>query len=70
MLHATNYNPEELAREDEEALPQLSPDQAAAFQKITTLIANEKGHHIFLDAPRGSGNTFVINLLLAKVCSE
>ena len=37
MLHATNYNTEELAREIEEALPWLSPDQAATFQKITTM---------------------------------
>ena len=68
MLCATNYNPEELSKELEEALPRLSPDQAAAFQKIATLVAKEEGHLIFLDAPGGTGKTFLINLLLAKVC--
>jgi ATP-dependent DNA helicase PIF1 len=70
MLLATNYNPEALAEEVRQTLPRLSPDQTVAFNRIVEVVEKEEGGLIFLDAPGGTGKTFLINLLLSKVRSE
>lgn len=70
MFHATNYNPEQLAKEVLETLPLLSPDQTVAFQTIVNSVERETGKLIFLNAPGGTGKTYLINLLLAKVRSQ
>ena len=47
--------------------PRLVPDQQRAFTEIWNLVQEKKGSIIFLDAPGGTGKTFVTGLLLAKV---
>ncbi|CAF3843595.1 unnamed protein product [Rotaria sp. Silwood1] len=47
--------------------PLLVPDQRAAYNAILDQIEKKAGGIIFLDAPGGTGKTFVINLLLAKI---
>ena len=47
--------------------PLLLPDQKAAYNTILDRINRKTGGIIFLDAPGGTGKTFVINLLLAKI---
>ncbi|CAF1513734.1 unnamed protein product [Rotaria magnacalcarata] len=47
--------------------PLLVPDQRAAYNAILNQIEKKAGGIIFLDAPGGTGKTFVINLLLAKI---
>ncbi|XP_011858582.1 PREDICTED: uncharacterized protein LOC105556120, partial [Vollenhovia emeryi] len=52
-----------------ENLPKLVPDQRQAFEKIIDSVIYNRGNVFFLDAPGGTGKTFLINLLLAKVRS-
>jgi len=47
--------------------PLLVPDQRAAYNAILHHIKENKGGIFFLDAPSGTGKTFVLNLLLAKI---
>lgn len=46
---------------------QLNYDQKLAYEIILTSFSSQSGKIFFLDAPSGAGNTFLINLLLAKV---
>ena len=45
----------------------LNDEQRIVYNKIFQSINNEDGKFFFLDAPAGTGNTFLINLLLAKM---
>ena len=48
--------------------PLLTDDQREAYQNILLLLDQQStGHIVFLDAPGGTGKTFLLNLLLAKV---
>jgi len=58
---------EQLAEYIQENEPCLVPDQREAFNKITQAVFNGSGGTFFLDAPSGTGKTFLINLLLAKI---
>ncbi|GFV42403.1 ATP-dependent DNA helicase [Trichonephila clavipes] len=50
--------------------PRLTPHQQQAFIAITGIIGSERGGIIFLDAPGGTGKSFLLNLLLAFVRKE
>ncbi|KAL8572038.1 hypothetical protein ACOMHN_038396 [Nucella lapillus] len=67
ILRETNYNTEELVQYVEDNQSKLVPDQKVAFDTIMTSISNESGQLFFLDAPGGTGKTFLINLILAEV---
>lgn len=67
MLRETSYDVKELEAYIRENEPLLVPDQRAAYNAILNQIEKGAGGIIFLDAPGGTGKTFVINLLLAKV---
>ena len=51
-------------------LPKLVNDQKYAFNVITESVMNHQGRVFFLDAPGGTGKTFLINLLLAQIRSS
>ena len=70
ILRETSYDVGQLAEEVATAVPQLSPDQLEAFNKISGEVDKGEGSIIFLDAPGGTGKTFLINLLLAKFRSK
>ena len=67
MLRETGYNVDELRKYVLENEPLLVMDQSAAYNAILERINRKTGGIIFLDAPGGTGKTFVINLLLAKI---
>jgi hypothetical protein len=67
MLRETSYDVKELDAYIKANEPLLVPDQRAAYNAILMQIENKTGGIIFLDAPGGTGKTFVINLLLAKI---
>jgi hypothetical protein len=67
MLRETSYDVKELDAYVAVNEPLLVPDQRAAYNAILDQIKREAGGIIFLDAPGGTGKTFVINLLLAKI---
>jgi ATP-dependent DNA helicase PIF1 len=67
MLRETSYDLNDLNEYVSANEPLLVVDQRAAYNAILDRI-NRKAHGIiFLDAPGGTGKTFVINLLLAKI---
>ena len=67
ILREQNYNTNELMTYVSENQPRLVEDQRAAYIHILELVTSKKGGIIFLDAPGGTGKTFVINLLLATI---
>ncbi|KIH67418.1 hypothetical protein ANCDUO_02256 [Ancylostoma duodenale] len=70
VLRERNYNTEELERFVQGNGPLLVPDQRLAYEAIMDMIRNGNGGLIFLDAPGGTGKTFLINLLLAEIRRE
>ncbi len=66
-LRETNYNIEEMATYVHNNEPRLIEEQQHAYNAIISSIEEGTGGFFFLDAPGGTGKTFVINLLLAKL---
>ena len=67
MLRETSYDLNDLKTYVSTNEPLLVMDQRAAYNAILDRIKRKAGGIIFLDAPGGTGKTFVINLLLAKI---
>jgi len=67
MLRETSYDEKLLAEHVRVSEPRLMADQRVAYFTILEAVAREQGGIFFLDAPGGTGKTFIINLLLAKV---
>ncbi|KAL8624599.1 hypothetical protein ACOMHN_045134 [Nucella lapillus] len=67
MLRETSYSQNELDMFVSTNEPLLVPDQENAFHAVMDAIQEGNGGFFFLDAPGGTGKTFLINLLLAKV---
>jgi len=67
ILRETNYSIEELMLHVSLNEPLLVPDQRAAYNAILHHAEENKGGIFFLDAPSGTGKTFILNLLLAKI---
>ncbi|XP_042243436.1 uncharacterized protein LOC121880347 [Homarus americanus] len=69
----TNYNQEELAVQVDEQYQKLTEDQRSAYTAFLEMVNSEREDHkniIFLDAPGGTGKTYLQNLILAKIRSE
>ena len=62
----TMYDMETLANQVEDDEPKLNDDQRVAFDQVMAKV-QEGGGFLFLDAPGGTGKTFLTNLILAKV---
>ena len=54
----------------EHNVPMLTSDQREVYDCFCSMIDGDEGGMLFLDAPGGTGKTFVINLILAKLRSE
>ncbi|CAF1652102.1 unnamed protein product, partial [Didymodactylos carnosus] len=67
MLRETSYDVNELDQYVLANEPLLVIGQRAAYNAILDRTNRKAGGIIFLDAPGGTGKTFVINLLLAKI---
>ncbi|KAL8601845.1 hypothetical protein ACOMHN_020580 [Nucella lapillus] len=67
MLRETSYSQNELDMFVSTNEPLLVPDQKNAFHAVMDAIQEGNGGFFFLDALGGTGKTFLINLLLAKV---
>lgn len=61
------YNVSKLSDFVNDNLPKLVSDQLLAFNTILDSVTNSRGKTFFLDAPGGTGKTFLTNLLLAQV---
>ena len=62
-----SYDLEVLQDHVHENEPKLIPEQRNVFELVLSSINENSGGVFFLDAPGGTGKTFVINVLLAKV---
>jgi hypothetical protein len=67
LLRETGYDVIHLAQEASNNEKLLTNEQCLAHNTIMDSVANQQGHLFFLDAPGGTGKTFLINLLLAQV---
>ena len=54
----------------EQNVPLLRADQRQVYDCFCSMIDGDEGGMLFLDAPGGTGKTFLINLILAKLRSE
>ncbi|CAB3227232.1 unnamed protein product [Arctia plantaginis] len=50
--------------------PLLTAEQKIIYDRIMLAVAAEQGGFFFLDAPGGTGKTFLISLILAKIRSQ
>uniref|UniRef100_A0A0L8FG74 ATP-dependent DNA helicase n=1 Tax=Octopus bimaculoides TaxID=37653 RepID=A0A0L8FG74_OCTBM len=66
LLRETPYDTDALANFVLETEPKLLPDQRHVYTIVTYHVCHRKGG-FFLDAPRGTGKTFLTKLILAKV---
>ncbi len=67
ILREQNYNTIDLHGRVSRDYPTLVPDQKVAYDQIKDLVHNNAGGIVFLDAPGGTGKTFLLNLLLDTV---
>ena len=67
MLRETSYDVDQLDQHVSVNEPLLVTDQKVAYNAILDLVNSKTGGIVFLDAPGGTGKTFVINLILAKI---
>ncbi|KAL8616750.1 hypothetical protein ACOMHN_017787 [Nucella lapillus] len=70
MLREMNYNTGELQDYVIQNEPLLNQKQMAAYAQIKRSVQAQEKQLFFLDAPGGTGKTFLINLVLAKMWSE
>ncbi len=66
-LRELSYNADELRTFVNQNEPLLNPEQRHVYNTILDNIDSREGKVFFLDAPGGTGKTFLLNLLLAKV---
>ncbi|XP_045456269.1 uncharacterized protein LOC123666107 [Melitaea cinxia] len=68
-LRETDYDYTQLLQtiQDEH---RLNPEQKIVYDQILSSVNSNEGKMFFLDAPGGTGKTFIINLLLAKARSD
>ncbi len=67
IIHETTYNNEQLEKFVKDNEEKLLPEQHMAYHNILCRVHDRLGGFVFLDAPGGTGKTFLLNLILAKV---
>ncbi|XP_016854588.2 uncharacterized protein LOC107983828 [Anolis carolinensis] len=70
MQQELNYNTEEQRTYVQSNIPKLTHEQVSVYNRIINTVENENGEIFFLDAPGGTGKTFLIRLILATIRSE
>lgn len=64
-----DYDPNELAERVRSNVPLLNAEQKIVYDSLMQVVDDETGGIYFLDAPGGTGKTFVISLILATIRS-
>jgi hypothetical protein len=67
VMRERNYNVEELSHYVQTNKPLLVDDQRTVYNTIMERIRASSGGLLFLNAPGGTGKTFLINLILAEI---
>ncbi|XP_044596684.1 uncharacterized protein LOC123273344 [Cotesia glomerata] len=66
-LEEINYDQSVLSQFLIENEPKLNKEQNKIYNEVINSVSTSKGDIFFIDAPGGTGKTFLINLILAKV---
>ncbi|XP_071573939.1 uncharacterized protein [Temnothorax nylanderi] len=69
-LRETVHNIDDLQVYLQENEVKLNTEQKMVYDEIINSVEDNKGNIYFIDAPGGTGKTFVISLILAKVRSQ
>jgi len=69
-LRETSYDTNALAQVVSNNEGSLTEEQLAVYRQVLSSVESGAGQVFFLDAPGGTGKTFLINMLLAKVRSD
>ncbi|GBN79695.1 hypothetical protein AVEN_148635-1 [Araneus ventricosus] len=67
ILRELSYDSDLLLNFVTQREPLLNTDQQAIYRKVLRRYSKSEGGVIFIDAPRGTGKTFLINVLLPKI---
>uniref|UniRef100_A0A0L8GPG7 ATP-dependent DNA helicase n=1 Tax=Octopus bimaculoides TaxID=37653 RepID=A0A0L8GPG7_OCTBM len=67
LLRETCYNVDELAQYIANNEPKRLPEQKFAYNSVINSVRDKAGGIFFLDAPAGTGKTFVTKLILAEI---
>lgn len=70
LLNELQYDTQELKQYVKEHKKKLNDEQLIVYESIMQHINNKKGGIFFLDAPGGTGKTFMLKLILAEVRSR
>ena len=70
LAEEMSYNTEDLAKKAEENVLKMNKDQRKIFDAVMESINTNIGKMFAIDAPGGTGKTFVLDCLLSKVRSE
>lgn len=70
LQRETHFNVNELHSFVQRNVPRLNPEQRTVFYTIMDAIAMQTGGFYFIDAPGGTGKTFLISLILAAIRSN
>ncbi|UYV83333.1 hypothetical protein LAZ67_23000609 [Cordylochernes scorpioides] len=70
LQRETHFDVDDLSVFVERNLSKLVPEQRIAYETLMHAISDQRGELYFLDAPGGTGKTFLINLILATIRSR
>ncbi|GFW35042.1 ATP-dependent DNA helicase [Trichonephila clavipes] len=70
LQRETHYDSDELGTFVKTNLPQLILEQRIAYDRIMRAITEQSGGLFFIDAPGGTGKTFLLSLILATIRSQ
>ncbi|GFT18965.1 ATP-dependent DNA helicase, partial [Trichonephila clavipes] len=70
LQRETHYDYDELGTFVRTNLPQLILEQRSAYDRIMRAITEQSGGLFFIDAPGGTGKTFLLSLILATIRSQ
>ncbi|GFS86285.1 ATP-dependent DNA helicase [Trichonephila clavipes] len=70
LQRETHYDSDELGTFVRTNLPQLILEQRIAYDRIMRAITEQSGGLFFIDAPGGTGKTFLLSLILATIRSQ
>jgi hypothetical protein len=67
LFKEKHYSKDQLEVDIAEKEPQLLPEQKLIYEEILQSIQSKQERIFFIDAPSGTGKTYLLNLLLSKV---